>query len=89
MRPLTVDDATLAMVVTAVVIALVPKVRHFILYTKLQISLVSRLGPIWAEEPGIRTPAILQTNFLSELDEIEKRYGPQMTNQERGLVTYI
>ena len=84
MRPLTVDDAHLAMVIFAVAIAVVPKVRHFLLFIKLQISLINRLGPIWEEGPGIRNISFFQSNVLSDLDRIEEKYGPLLTDQEKG-----
>lgn len=82
MRPPTVDDATLAMAIVAVVIALIPWSRHFHLYLRLQISLITRLGAIWDETEGIRVP-LLRTSFLAELDEIEQKYGDRLTGDER------
>ncbi len=84
MRPLTVDDALLAMVFIAVAIAIVPKARHFVLFIKLQISLINRLGPIWEEGPALRSATFFQSSFLSELDRIEEKYGPLLTDQEKG-----
>jgi hypothetical protein len=48
----------------------------------LQTVLGDRLGPIWDETEGIRFP-ILKTNFLDDLEEIERRYGEKLTDEER------
>ena len=71
------------MVVAAAAIALIPWVRHFIFFMRLQTSLITRLGPIWEETEGIRAP-LLRTNFLSDLNEIEQKHGEKLTDEERG-----
>ena len=74
---------TLAIVVAALLIALIPGARHYILYMRLQTVLVDRPWPIWDETEGIRVP-ILKTNFLDDLEEIERRYGEKLTDEERA-----
>ena len=78
------DFAPTVLIIAACIIALVPWARHYILYIRLQISLVTRLGPIWEETEGIRAPFIGKDNFLDELNEIERKYGDQLTDQESG-----
>jgi len=73
---------TLAMTLAALVIALIPWARHYVLYMRLQTSLVARLGPIWEETEGIRVP-LLKTDFLDDLEEIEQRHGENLTDEER------
>ena len=70
------------MVIIAVAIAAMPNIRHFLLFSKLQISLINRIGPIWEEGPHIRL-SMFRTSYVPELDEIEERFGPQLTDQEK------
>ena len=73
---------TVALALAAVVIALIPWARHYILYMRLQTSLVLRLGPIWEETEGIRVP-VLKSSFLDDLEEIEQRHGEHLNDKER------
>ena len=84
MRAFIIENATAILIVVGIAIATIPSIRHWRFYMKLQVSLVRRLGQIWEESPHIRGPRLFENSFLAELDEIEKRYGDQLTDQERA-----
>ncbi|MDJ0758871.1 MAG: hypothetical protein QNJ19_05690 [Woeseiaceae bacterium] len=84
MQLLSAGAASTVLIVVALIVSLIPWVRHFTLYTKLQISLVTRLGPIWEDTEGIRTHLFGKDSFLEELNEIERKYGDQLTDEEKG-----
>lgn len=76
------ETVTVALALAVLVIALIPWARHYILYMRLQTSLVARLGPIWEETDGIRVP-VFKTSFLDDLEEIEQRHGEHLNDEER------
>ncbi len=85
MRLVTANTASTALIIAALIIALIPWFRHFTLYMRLQVRLVTRLGPIWEETEGIRAPPLFgKDSFLEDLDEIERKYGDHLTDEERG-----
>ncbi len=76
------DLLRFALVVATVIIAAVPKLRHFLLFHKLEMSLYNRLGPLWEEGPKLRSLRFFPGDFTADLDAVEKKFGSQMTAEE-------
>ena len=64
----------------------VPMGRHVSLFFKLEAGLIERLGPIWEGNREPQTLPLLFSGFKSELNEIETKYGAELTNPERALM---
>ena len=77
------------MVVYSLLVLVVPKVLHLVLCQKLEASLFERLGEIWGEGKGPRSMDLIRakTEYTDELDSIEQRYGAQLTEDERSLLS--
>ena len=82
----TVSDRQFSAVLfgAAVIIAIVPRAWHFILFMKLEVSLFNRIGPIWGEGKTIRSARFYASDFIQELNSIERRFGSELTAEERS-----